>query len=67
VDILKVEYSMSLEEIRKCTRKELSELLDAMVSRKRGYPEDETTVKIDTSDEIKAKIAKAHERRFKGN
>jgi hypothetical protein len=66
VDILKVEYGMALDEIRKCTRRELSALLDAMVSRKKGYPEEEQIAKIEATDEIKAKIAKAHQKRFKG-
>jgi len=61
-----MEYSMSLEEIRKCTRRELSDLLDAMVSRKKGYPESEDAVTIEASDEIKAKIAKARAKRFRG-
>jgi len=66
VDILKVEYGMALEEIRQCTRRELSDLLDAMVSRKKGYPEDEQVAKIEATDEVKAKIAKAHARKFQG-
>jgi hypothetical protein len=66
VDILKSEYGMSLQEIRGCTRREISDLLEAMVSRKQGYPEDEAVVKLESTDEIKAKIAKARGRRFQG-
>lgn len=58
---------MGIDEIRKCTRRELSDLLEAMVSRKKGYPEEEQVAKIEATDDVKAKIAKAHAKRFKGN
>lgn len=66
MDILKSEYGMSLQEIRGCTRREISDLLEAMVSRKKGYPEDEAVANIEATDEIKAKIAKARGKRFQG-
>lgn len=55
---------MSITEIRSMTRRELSLLIDSMVSRKQGYPETEATVKVKTTDEIRDKIQKAHEKRF---
>ncbi len=55
---------MSLEEIRKCTRRELSMLIDAMVSRKQGYQQGEETVKIESTEEVKRKIAEAKKRKF---
>ena len=66
MDILKSEYGMSLDEMRKCTRRELSELFDAMVSRKMGYPEEQRVDNIEATDAVKAKIAKAHAKRFNG-
>jgi len=66
VDLFKFEYGMSIQEMRSLTRRELSDLLDAMVSRKKGYPEEEVPVKIEATDEIKAKIAKARGKRFQG-
>jgi hypothetical protein len=66
VDLLKFEYGMSIQEIRGYTRREISALLEAMVSRKKGYPEEEAVAKLETTDEIKAKIAKARGQRFQG-
>lgn len=66
MDLLKFEYGMSLQEIRGCTRREISELLDAMVSRKKGWPVEEAVAKMETTEEIKAKIAKARGKRFQG-
>ena len=55
---------MSLEEIRKCTRRELSDLIEAMVSRKRGYQDTEEEVKLAVTDEVRQRIEKAHKKRF---
>lgn len=57
---------MALSEIRQCTRREIAELIDAMVARKKGWPEEEGAVKMESTDEIKARIAKARARRFQG-
>ena len=65
VDLLKSEYGMSLEEIRKCTRRELSDLIEAMVSRKQGYQETSETVKIEQTDEIRDKILNAGKNRLR--
>ncbi len=66
MDLLKSEYGMSLQEIRQCTRREVSELLDAMVSRKKGWPEEAVVDKMEATDEIKSRIAKARSKRFQG-
>lgn len=55
---------MSIDEIRKCTRRELSDLIDAMVSRKQGYQDAEEPAKIEATDEVKRKIAEARKKRF---
>lgn len=55
---------MTIDEIRSMTRRELSQLIDAMIERKRGYPGNEAGVKVETTDQIRAKIKKAHEKRF---
>lgn len=55
---------MSLEEIRRCTRRELSDLIEAMVSRKRGYQDSEEEVKLAVTDEVRQRIEKAHKKRF---
>jgi hypothetical protein len=65
VDLLKFEYGMSMEEIRKFTRRELSELIEAMVSRKQGYQETSETGKIEQTDEIRDKILKARKNRLR--
>ena len=41
-------------------------MLDAMVSRKKGWPEEEGVGKIEATDDIKARIAKARSKRFQG-
>jgi hypothetical protein len=55
---------MSLQELRKLTRREISSLITAMLSRKQGYPDAESNDKIKTTDEIKERIRKAHLKRF---
>lgn len=55
---------MSIDEIRKFTRRELSDLIEAMVSRKKGYQADESEVKIESTDEIKRKIEDARKKKF---
>lgn len=66
MDLLKSEYGMSLQEIRGCTRREISELLEAMVSRKKGWPEEQAVDSMKATDDIKARIAKARSKRFQG-
>jgi len=56
---------MSMEEIRKFTRRELSDLIEAMVSRKQGYQETAETGKIEQTDEIRDKILKARKNRLR--
>jgi hypothetical protein len=55
---------MSIDEIRRFTRRELAELIDAMVSRKRGYQNPEEPATIEATDEVKAKIAQARRKKF---
>jgi len=55
---------MSIDEIRKYTRRELSDLIEAMVSRKKGYQQDESEVKIESTGEIKRKIEDARKKKF---
>lgn len=46
------------------TRRDLSNLIDAMVSRKQGYKEEEKEVKIEQSDEVEQKVKRSLEKRF---
>ena len=55
---------MSLQELRKLTRREISQLIDAMVSRKQNYPDNAANVNLEQTDEIKARIRKALGKRF---
>lgn len=58
---------MSLDEIRRCTRRELGQLIDAMVSRRQGYQTATEGPKLESTEEIKARIAEARRRKFGEN
>jgi hypothetical protein len=60
------EYGFTLDVIKKMTRRELSQLIDALVDRKQGYKNKEDKVIIKPTDEVLSKIDQAHKKRFGG-
>jgi len=58
------EYGLGPSEVRNLTRREISSMIDGLVSRKSGYQNSEEEVSIEPTDEIMAKIEKLNKRRF---
>lgn len=55
---------LNVATIKSMTRREIQDLIDGQVSRKAGYKESETTVKVDESDATQKKIDEAFRKRF---
>lgn len=52
------------EDVRKLTRREISDLIDAMGSRKNGYKDQDGSDNVKVSDEMAEKIKKVAKKRF---
>ena len=55
---------MKIDDIRLLTRRDISELIDAMVSRKSNYKREDKSVTVEESGDVLDKILKAEKRRF---
>lgn len=64
VELLAFEYGMKIEDIRSLTRRDIDELITAMVSRKSNYKREDKSVTVEESGDVLEKILKAEKRRF---
>jgi hypothetical protein len=64
--LLAFEYGLTPDKAIKLTRREISELLDGMASRKMGYPESEEAVTLETNPLVDEKIKRLNGERFNG-
>ncbi len=55
---------MKIEEIRSLTRRDIDQLITAMVSRKSNYKREDKSVTVEESGDVLDKILKAEKRRF---
>lgn len=66
LDLLGSEYGLTPYETRKLTRREISSLIDGMVSRKSGYNSGNDRVNIEPTEEILKKIERQNKKLFGG-
>lgn len=55
---------MKIEDIRSLTRRDIDQLITAMVSRKSNYKREDKSVTVEESGDVLDKILKAEKRRF---
>ena len=65
--MLAFEYGITPVDVGKLTRREISDLLDGLASRKNGYPEKQAAVTIETNPSIDKKIEDLYKKRFVKN
>lgn len=62
--MLAFEYGITPVDVLKLTRREISDLLDGLASRKSGYPDAKAEVTIESSSELDEKIKALNTKRF---
>lgn len=66
-DLLAYEYGLTPDRILKLTRRQISDLLDGLASRKSGYPDENSAVTIESNPTLDEKIKRMNEKRFGSN